>query len=254
MEGIFQKRKSRQLVLPGIFIRNLSRILKLVCALLVQVEHDSQSACGQAQNSHGNEDLITGLGVGGVSGVFVSAALTGTADEDFVGIILFASNEVFNLVGLTTIEIIAHFLVSEHLHGGNIVVLLDSLQNIFVGNEVTGTEAFNANREVVGPGLAGVNVDNDQLLGGVKIDVNLILIADSHTGSDIFVILIVVQIVYGFAPVQGFELIVGENSLQMVLIGSDDLVDFGIAGQAGDGIQKSGFKLGFMNPDSCINL
>ena len=251
---LFYKRKSRQLVLPGIFIRNLSRILKLVSALLVQVEHDSQSACGQAQNSHGNEDIIAGLGVGGVGSVFVSAALAGTADEDFVWIILFTSNEVFDLVGLTTIEVITHFLVSEHLHGGNIVILLDSLQNIFVGNEVTGTEAFNANREVVGPGLAGVNVDDGQLLGGVKIDVNLILIADSHTGTDIFVFLIVVQIIYGFAPVQGLELVVGENSVQVVLIGSDNLVDFGAAGQAGDGIQKSGFKLGFMDPDSCINL
>lgn len=122
-----------------------------------------------------------------------------------------------------------------HLQAGDIVVLLDSLQNVVGSNGLTNSEAIDIDGMVNSIGLIGVNSGHDQLLGGVQVDDSIILAGNgqgSGYSEDSLGILLVIDV---SGPV-----ITGRNlGTDAAFIVGDNLVDMFATGQTGDGIQQN---------------
>jgi len=158
------------------------KILILECALLVQVEGDSQSCCGSGHDGHDSVDVVSSLGVGGVSG---SGGLDlGVGDHDVV------NNEGLflgfdNLVSGQSADLFVFQEVGDPRTDGLIHAV--QLQTIAVlGGEVVQDQVFHVAVQVQAI-LGSHGGDVQSLNGGVEVVVQI----------DLQVNLVVVQLALG---------------------------------------------------------
>ena len=210
-------------MLPGIFIRNLSRILKLVSALLVQVEQNGQSGDGCAHDHNGSVDAVAGLGVGGVSGVAgTGGRLSGAGDLDIDEVGIRSDFQGRDCVNGITIYIVFPCLLRVHGQAADVEVLADSLGNFRLGDGLANLLTGQLNDAQVVHGAGVVNVDINQVLIGVSVNMNscafaylflhgnriaLVVLVIDMTGPGITVVPIIFQFVVQFLCMSGNEII-----------------------------------------------
>ena len=148
---------------------------------------------------------------------------------------------------------LAPVVIGVHGHAGNIVELLNSLQNVIIGNGFADAEAADLDRAVDCISLSGVDSDNDQLFLGIQVDVNIVFFVDIHIGVNSTGGVAVNVVVDSLGPLN-VGITGGELGLQTAYVVADDVGNHFGAVQTGKLIQQDGLVQRLANPQLSPNL